>query len=149
MNEYYSQCIPADLCYTPQFGQCGGIDAKTQLPWPKEKQCCPPSFVCDKQDDYYSQCNPDTVNATCALGNAQCGGFDTQQPPQPWGSLPTEFSCCIPGYKCVKDNDYYSGCKPAPVCTNPATGSVAASTTTSSRGLTTTTHAAPIRSSAR
>ena len=32
MNEYYSQCIPADLCYTPQFGQCGGIDAKTQLP---------------------------------------------------------------------------------------------------------------------
>ena len=107
---------------TPDYGQCGGVDPATQQPWPTNKSCCPPSFICEKQDQYYSQCDPDTSNHTCAGPNDQCGGMDTQQPPKPWGSLPSEKSCCLAGYSCIKDNDYYSGCKPDPVCTNPRFG---------------------------
>merc|ERR1719506_3360419 len=109
-------------CANKDFDQCGGMDPATQQPWPANKTCCPPSFKCVKQDQYYSQCDPDTSNHTCAGPNEQCGGMDTQQPPQPWGSLPSEKLCCLAGYDCIKDNDYYSGCKPQPQCANPRYG---------------------------
>ena len=115
-NQYYSQCLPSKQCMNAQWAQCGGTDPKTQQPWPANKTCCPENFVCEKQNPYYSQCNPDTSNKTCAQGYEQCGGVDADQ--KPWGSEPGEKTCCLAGYTCSKDNEYYSGCKPEPFCAN-------------------------------
>jgi len=121
VNQYYSQCMPKDLCLVPDFGQCGGTD-KHGAKWDPKKACCPPSFECKFKDQYYSQCLPVVnPNATCAQAYAQCGGKEAKGG-KPWGSNPGEYTCCIAGYECVKDNEYYSGCKPEPICENARFG---------------------------
>lgn len=123
VNQYYSQCQPVDLCLNPQYGQCGGVDAK-QHPWTPQyhhQTCCPDSFDCVYQSEYYSQCMYNsTGNSTCAEKYEQCGGKDAAG--LPWGSKPEEKLCCIPGYECVKTNEYYSGCNPLPICSNARFG---------------------------
>jgi len=121
INAYFFQCQPKDLCLTPEFGQCGGIDHAGK-PWDPKKKCCPPSFHCEMQSQYYSQCKADPPTpGACAPAFGQCGGKDKNG--DPWGTRPQDKKCCIPGYHCqVKDPVYYSGCEPDPICTNARYG---------------------------
>ena len=61
-NPYYSQCIPKDICLTPDYGQCNGTVHTPGEPDhpvdPKHHQCCPASFTCTYQNEWYSQCKP-------------------------------------------------------------------------------------------
>lgn len=118
-NDFFSQCQPKDLCLTPQFGQCDGVD-KDGNPLDPKKKCCPPSFHCTYQSQYFSQCSPDPPTGNCSASYAQCGGQDSDG--NPWGTKPTEKSCCDAGYHCAVTNKYYSGCNPDPVCTNARYG---------------------------
>jgi len=120
-NDYFSQCTPRDVCLTPQFQQCNGTVNGTKMNSTKT-QCCPPSFHCVYQNDYYSQCQPsNSTGGTCADAYGQCGGKNGDG--DDWGTNPDkEPTCCIPGYECNYKNDYYSGCKPIPVCTNTRYG---------------------------
>ena len=59
-----------------------------------------------------SQCVEKDSNSTdCAGAYEQCGG-----------SGYNGKTCCVAGYECTEDNEYFSGCTPIPVCTNPAYG---------------------------
>ena len=61
------------------------------------------------------------TNPPCAAKYEQCGGKD--QDGNPWGTLPGEKMCCIPGFKCeVKQPEYYSQCTPLEVCSNARFG---------------------------
>lgn len=122
VNPFYSQCQPKDLCLVPEYGQCDGIDSKTQKPWDPKKKCCPPSFHCNFHTQYYSQCEPDPPTpGKCMNAYEQCGGRDSDG--KPWGTKDVEKTCCIPGYHCsVKDPVYYSGCEPDPICSNARFG---------------------------
>jgi len=116
VNTFFSQCQPRGLCLVPQYGQCGGSDNhQPPRPWTPEnhhQQCCPPSFFCSYQNPHFSQCVYNTTaNTTCASAYDQCGGHG-------WAGK----TCCIPGYECVAQTEYYSGCNPAPLCTNTRFG---------------------------
>lgn len=118
VNPYYSQCQPKDLCLNPVYGQCGGYDHnQPPRPWNStyhHQTCCPDSFLCLYQNEYYSQCVYDPANTTCSLGYKQCGGDGWSGP-----------TCCIPGFACQPDPvnpKYYSGCVPVPVCSNARYG---------------------------
>lgn len=119
VNAYFSQCMPKNLCLNPMYGQCGGMDNhQPPRPWTPanhHQTCCPPSFECSFQSQYYSQCVFNTTaNTTCATAYQQCGG-------EGW----TGKTCCIPGFECTPDAvnpRYYSGCKPLPICTNARFG---------------------------
>ena len=64
---------------------------------------------------FYSQCTEAGENSTdCAGAYGQCGGQD-------W----TGYTCCVPGYSCEVDSEYFSGCQPIPVCQNAAYGQCA------------------------
>lgn len=61
--EYYSGCDPVPICTNARYGQCGGIDSDGK-PWTKaggHDTCCPDGFTCTYQNQYYSQCNPETT----------------------------------------------------------------------------------------
>ena len=114
INAFYSQCQPKDLCLNPQYGQCGGFDHhQPPRPWTKANHhstCCPDSFDCTYSNPYYSQCDFNATNSTCATKYAQCGG-------EGW----TGPTCCIPGFECQKDPKnpkYYSGCMVCPNTTS-------------------------------
>jgi hypothetical protein len=131
-NDWYSQCVPAGTVSlapvvaptqkpTPvantgmqnSYGQCGGIG------WTGPTQCCG-GYICVKGNDWYSQCVPagtvslapvvaptqkPTPVANTGIQNAygQCGGIGWAGPTQ-----------CVSGYNCVKGNDWYFQCVPAP-----------------------------------
>lgn len=118
VNTFYSQCMPKNLCLNPMYGQCGGYDHhQPPRKWapPTHQTCCPKSFYCLYQSDYYSQCVFNTTaNSTCATAYGQCGGEGWKGP-----------MCCIPGFKCTpdpKNPKYYSGCDPLPICSNARYG---------------------------
>jgi len=115
VNEYYSQCEPLNLCLNVMYGQCGGMDHhQPPRPWTPANHhptCCPSSFECVYQTKYFSQCQYNATNTTCAGAFKQCGGAG-------W----TGKTCCVPGFKCKADNKYYSGCAPIPICPNARYG---------------------------
>lgn len=121
INDYFSQCQPLDLCLTPMYGQCGGLDPVTKKTLDPKLQCCPDSFDCIKQNDYYSQCMPTNKTTNCAKAYTQCGGTDGDG--NPWGTKPEEKTCCNPGFECdVVKVKYFSICNPQPRCTNARYG---------------------------
>jgi len=135
VNDFYFQCQPKDLCLNPEFGQCGGKEKNPPFaPWDKahhHQTCCPDSFYCSKQDDYYSQCLYNSSLSKCAEQYQQCGGIDSDG--KPWGSQndpntgykKPELTCCQPGYNCTPDASaptHFSSCKPVPVCSNARFG---------------------------
>jgi hypothetical protein len=126
------------------YGQCGGIG------WTGPTQCCP-GFSCVKGNDYYFQCVPAPTAAVSKAPVAAPVAAVTQAPvaaatqkPSPAANTgvqdaygqcggigwtgPTQ---CCPGFSCVKGNDYYFQCVPAPtaaVSKAPVAAPVAAST---------------------
>ena len=105
VNPYYSQCQPKDLCLNVMYAQCGGMDHHDPpRPWTKanhHQTCCPPSFDCTFVNSYYSQCQYNSTNTTCAAKYQQCGG-------EGW----TGPTCCIPGFECDADppgSKWYKG----------------------------------------
>eukprot|EP00924_Labyrinthula_sp_SR-Ha-C_P013690 augustus_masked-scaffold_5-processed-gene-10.46-mRNA-1 protein AED:0.43 eAED:0.43 QI:0/-1/0/1/-1/1/1/0/436 len=79
------------------YEQCGGVDY-TGL-----TNCCEGNY-CSYQNDYYSQCLPDsdgTNEENCAAVYAQCGGKDY-----------TGLTNCCQGNFCRYQDEYYSQCRP-------------------------------------
>jgi len=127
---------PAEALPTPRLRrQCGGKEKNPPFaPWDKahhHQTCCPDSFYCSKQDDYYSQCLYNSSLSKCAEQYQQCGGIDSDG--KPWGSQndpntgykKPELTCCQPGYNCTPDASaptHFSSCKPVPVCSNARFG---------------------------
>jgi hypothetical protein len=93
VNDFFSQCQPTDLCLTPMYGQCGGLDPITKNPWDPKLACCPDGFECDKQNDFYSQCSPSTKPTDCSAGYAQCAGQDGVCPPDRSFCTPASCAC--------------------------------------------------------
>jgi len=120
-NDYFSQCQPKDLCLTPMYGQCGGLDPITKKALDPKKACCPAGFDCVMQNQYYSQCSPTTKPTNCSQPYTQCGGKDGDG--NPWGTKPEDKTCCNEGFECdVVKAKYFSICNPEPRCTNPRYG---------------------------
>jgi len=113
--ELQSDCLLA-------YAQCGGeVDGK---PWPGAT-CCIEGFVCVFQNQWYSQCVPSTgsqptttpkpsappqttLHSTdCLPAHAQCGG---ELDGTPWAG-PT---CCVEGFTCFYQSQWYSQCVPLP-----------------------------------
>ncbi|KAK6522431.1 hypothetical protein TWF281_002992 [Arthrobotrys megalospora] len=124
-DDYYSQCKPA-AASTPRtssvstntatvagYAQCGGIGYTGGTR-------CEYGWECIRQDDYYSQCKPAatstprsssvSTNTATVVGYAQCGGIDY-----------TGGTRCPYGWECVRQDDYYSQCKPAATSTPSST----------------------------
>eukprot|EP00924_Labyrinthula_sp_SR-Ha-C_P006258 snap_masked-scaffold_31-processed-gene-1.20-mRNA-1 protein AED:0.14 eAED:0.14 QI:0/0/0/0.33/1/1/3/0/474 len=80
------------------YDQCGGLD------FTGETTCCDGSS-CTYQNDYYSQCVPNSEQGStdeeCAILYAQCAGI---------GYIGT--TTCCEGNFCQYQDDYYSQCRP-------------------------------------
>ncbi|TGJ68592.1 hypothetical protein EYR41_007635 [Orbilia oligospora] len=110
------------------YAQCGGVDYTGGTN-------CPYGWECVRQDDYYSQCKPaatsvplstsTVVNTATVAGYAQCGGINY-----------SGGTRCPYGWECIRQDDYYSQCKPAATSIPSTTSAAAASTTPKSSSST-------------
>ncbi|KAF3232340.1 hypothetical protein TWF191_000111 [Orbilia oligospora] len=126
-DDYYSQCKPAatsvllstsrsqtssvsgNTATVGSYSQCGGINYSGGTR-------CEYGWECVRQDDYYSQCKPAAtsvplssstkINTATVGAYAQCGGINY-----------SGGNRCENGWECVRQDDYYSQCKPAATST--------------------------------
>mmetsp|Transcript_104222 Transcript_104222/g.261356 ORF Transcript_104222/g.261356 Transcript_104222/m.261356 type:complete len:237 (+) Transcript_104222:94-804(+) len=118
--------------------QCGGITHRSdgsEEPW-AGPTCCDPSeetdVECVRDSEYYSQCKPleeevvgddeetfdphfddgeAIADEDCVAAWGQCGGIlHVNGEEEPWNGP----MCCVTGYECILQNQYYAQCMPYP-----------------------------------
>jgi len=86
---------------TGHVTSCGQVNDRCEGDNVQGIECCVSGLICNKIDDYYSQCEKDESSAyPCAQLWEQCGGTGWAGP-----------TCCAEGLICMADNAFCSQCK--------------------------------------
>jgi len=121
-NDWYSQCLPTSSNPVPvpkprrPKQQCNGCSCFKEQCGGQGYQgptCCEPGSTCTVQNRRVSKCVPDTCDGPqgkkCTCLHGKCGGkssFDG------WTYGFRGVKCCETGSTCVKENEWYSQCRP-------------------------------------
>ncbi|GAB0490235.1 hypothetical protein MMPV_001467 [Pyropia vietnamensis] len=79
------------------WGQCGGREYEGPT-------ACAVGLVCDRRDDYYSQCRPPPTRPGQVGPWERCGGR---------GYPPRASTTCVDGFVCRRLSEWFSQCEPA------------------------------------